>query len=647
MRHPTARTFLILSLIAVGGCSTPAPPPTPEQTPNIATEAPVGQPADPVDAVLQRAAASAPAERAEFLLEAAGLLVARNDFAGALAALDDPRDWRGSADLAARRAVLLSAALVGTGNAKAALAALDASAGSPETPLSRGVEIALREARADVLRVLDRPLESASERAALQPWLSDDTERAANAGRIVAALATVPLAEIEQAAAQAGSDEWRGLLEFSVVSRDMRRTPEAQRRALEEWVQRHGAMPSLATGAGPLASEIRAAIAEPARVALLLPLSGRAAAGGQAVLQGYLAAHYAALSAGEPVPSLAIVDTAGSPEAFAAAYRKTAQDGAEVVIGPLLKEELAAFTSGLTASVPTLALNFLDTPSAPIPGVRQFGVDPADEVAELGKDSRRRGFSRAIILADASPRASRLVEAFSRDWRDSGGDLIDTLYLGDLNDYRASLERSLLLDRSHERSTALGRITGLELQTEPRRRMDVDLVVLLAEPEGARSIRALLPFLYAGDITVRSTSMSYAAGAGQAGDLDLEKLQLLDMPWFSGAEEPLRNVASVRRGPQERLIALGVDARRLQSRLRLLDHMPTVYLGGATGELVEGANGRLHRRTSWYVIDGGQAKPALPRLPIPETVPPEGAQAWMPTEDTGPEASETGPKSAH
>lgn len=647
MRQPTARTFVILALIALGGCSTPAPRPPPEETPAVVTEAPSTQPADPVDAALSRAAASAPADRAEFLLEAAGLLVARKDFSRALTALEDPRDWTSNTDLNARRATLLSAALVGTGNAEAALAALNAAAGSPETPLSRGAEIALREARAGVLLALDRPLDSASERAALQPWISDDTERAANVRRIVDALAAVPLAEIERAAAQAGNDEWRVLLEFSVVSRDMRRGAEAQRRAIGEWVQRHGATGSPLTGAGPVAAGIQAAIAEPARVALLLPLSGRAATGGQAVLQGYLAAHYAALSAGENVPTLAIVDTQGSPEAFAAAYRRTAQDGAEVIIGPLLKEELGAFTSGLTASVPTLALNFLDKPSAPIQGVRQFGVDPADEVAELGKDSRQQGFSRAIILADRSPRAERLVETFSREWRDSGGELIDMLPLGDLNDYRKSLERTLLLDRSHERATTLGRITGLELQTEPRRRMDVDLVVLLAEPEGARSIRALLPFLYAGDIAVRATSMSYAAGAGQAGDLDLEKLKLLDMPWFSGAEESLRSVATVRPGPQERLIALGVDARRLQSRLRLLDHMPRLHLGGATGELVSDADGRLHRRTTWYEIDGGQAKPDLPRIPIPETLPPQGAPAWTPTDDTSPHVSESAPKIAH
>jgi outer membrane PBP1 activator LpoA protein len=647
MKHLAASTVLAAALIGLVGCGS-APPerPAEEATP-IAVETPPPEPSDPVEATLLRASRSSPGERAGLLLDAADMLLARKEYARAKDVLRQSVGADGSQDQRARRAILLSEALSGTGDAAAALDVLANAAGTEDAALPRALEAGLREARARALLALGKPLEAARERTSLQPWLTAESDRASNAKHILDALGRVPLGELDAAVADAGSDDWRAWIELSVTARDMRHSPGVQRQRLQEWAQRYSGIAAFGANIPGLVEEISKGISEPARVALLLPLSGRAGSSGQAVLQGYLAGHYRALAAGETLPALAIVDTGGTPEGFSAAYRSTTADGATVVVGPLLKEELAAFRTGLTASVPTLALNFLDAPAAAISGVHQFGIDLADEVAELGSDARREQFSRAVILADASPRSRRLVDDFSARWQASGGELIDTLFLGDLNEYRLSLEQTLHLDQSHHRSESLGRVTGLELQTEPRRRADVDLIVLLAEPTGARSIRALLPFLYAGDIPARATSISYSAGSGREGDLDLESVRFLDMPWFSGSEESLRNIAVAQRGPVERLMALGVDAQRLQSRLALLGSTTAWGLAGATGELIAGADGRLHRRAVWYVVQGGQAKAELPRAGIVEVISREGAETWTTGEGTAPSTSDAEPKTAH
>ena len=639
MKKLTVRKAVLIALIAAGGCSSPPAQKVPEPAPPAAVQTPAPEPADAVGALLARVAGADSAQRTELLLEAAGMLLERKEYARALVELENIRVSSASREQQARRAILLSDALTATGNPTGALLALSGISGPTEAPLPRALEADVLAARARALLVLGRALDAARERTALQPWLTDEADRAANSRHILTALGQAPLGEVEAALRDAGHDDWRGWLELSLLARDMRRLPGAQRRHLQEWAQRHSGAAAFGAGIPELLDGLTSGIAEPARVALLLPLTGKAAPSGQAVLQGYLAEHYHALGAGETVPALAIVDTGGTAEGFAAAYRRTTSDGAEVVISPLLKEELAAFQTGLSASVPTLALNFLHTSETALPGVRQFGIDPSDEVAELSSDARREAMTRAVVLADASPRSRRLVDDFSARWRRSGGELIDTLYLGDLNEYRLSLEQTLHLDQSQDRSENLGQLLRLELQSEPRRRADVDLVVLLAEPAGARSIRALLPFLYSGDIPVRATSISYSAGSGREGDLDLETVRFLDMPWFSGAEDALRAVASVQRGPVERLIALGIDARRLQSRLGLLENTAAGSLGGATGELSTGSNGRLRRRATWFVIEGGQAKAALPRPVIVEAISTEGAQAWTAGEGNPPQPS--------
>ena len=647
MKHLAASTVLAAALIGLVGCGSAPPEQPAEDATPIVVETPPPEPSDPVEATLLRASRSSPGERPGLLLDAADMLLARKEYARAKDVLRQSGGADGPQDQRVRRAILLSEALSGTGDATAALDVLANAAGTEDAALPRALEAGLREARARALLALGKPLEAARERTSLQPWLTAESDRASNAKHILDALGRVPLGELDAAVADAGSDDWRAWIELSVTARDMRHSPGVQRQRLQEWAQRYSGIAAFGANIPGLVEEISKGISEPARVALLLPLSGRAGSSGQAVLQGYLAGHYRALAAGETPPALAIVDTGGTPEGFSAAYRRTTADGATVVVGPLLKEELGAFRTGLTASVPTLALNFLDTPAAAIPGVQQFGIDLADEVAELGSDARREQLSRAVILADASPRSRRLADDFSARWQASGGELIDTLFLGDLNEYRLSLEQTLHLDQSHHRSESLGRVTGLELQTEPRRRADIDLIVLLAEPAGARSIRALLPFLYAGDIPARATSISYSAGSGREGDLDLESVRFLDMPWFSGSEESLRNIAVAQRGPVERLMALGVDAQRLQSRLALLGSTSAWGLGGATGELIAGADGRLHRRAVWYVVQGGQAKAELPRAGIVEAISREGAEAWTTGEGTPPSTSDAEPKTAH
>jgi outer membrane PBP1 activator LpoA protein len=231
-------------------------------------------------------------------------------------------------------------------------------------------------------------------------------------------------------------------------------------------------------------------------------------------------------------------------------------------------------------------------------------------------------------------------------WRASGGEVIDTLYLGDLNDYRLTLERTMLLDSSRERSEALGRLLELELQIEPRRRGDVDLIVMVAEPAAARSIRALLPFLYAGDIPVEGISLSNGGGANRENDLDLENLRLIDMPWFSDAERALRGTTVIQQGPAERLMALGVDACRLQSRVGLLARAQAGGLGGATGELSVDTQRRLHRKGTWYVFNAGQVRSELPRTDSPQPSSTDGETTWKTEGVTAPQRSDALPKTA-
>jgi hypothetical protein len=637
---------LLLALL-VAGCSSPgqeSPQPAPTPSEPVHT-----LPADPIDALLDEAARSPAPEAARLRLDAATRLVAANELARALDAVAPLAHTRLAPAQAARYAWVLARADLAQGDAARALERLSAPAVRDSAGADRGLLVAIAGTRAEAQLAIGHPMRSAEERAALQPWLVSDAERESNARALLGALGRVPLAQVEEAATGAASEDWRAWLELAAAVRDIGVPAGAQRQRLQQWRARYASLAALDTATRVLLPESLERIASPARVALLLPLSGRTGASGQAVLQGYLAERYADLQASGAEPSVAVIDTAAEPGGFAAAYRRATADGAALVVGPLLKEELALLGRELAVEVPTLALNFLDEDRSTQPGLTLFGIDSGDEVAQLVRDARAGGHERVLVLADAGERARRLADGFQRGWKAASGESLGTLFLADLNDYRASLEQTLLLDQSTARARALEQLLGLPLVAEPRRREDLDLVVLLAEPAAARSIRSLLTYLYAGDLPVWGTSLSRTAAAEQAGNLDLEGLRFLDMPWFAPQEQPLREATAraVPAGPVERLVALGADAARLQARLALLEWLPDAGLAGASGELTRDRGGRLHRQSDWFVVREGAPRAERPRAPSREPAlpageePAPGEQAW-----TQPAATPAGPPSS-
>ncbi len=607
MKSPLRRHLpLALSLLVAAGCSQqPERPAAGATTPQPAPAAP--QPvADEVEHLLALAARSQdPLVAGDARLEAAAELLRRGDGARARALLDELAQSTLSARQRAHHALLGARLDLDAGDAQQALARLQAIPATIEG-MDATLQVELALARAEVHEALGQHLDGARERTAAHPWLADDTARRDNARAILAALAATDLHTLERTSADATREDWRGWLELALVVRDTRRAPGQQLAELSRWEQRYALIAALRS-AGELLPAIRERIRQPGRVALLLPLSGDAAAGGLAVLHGYLAEHLRQLDAGEAPPPVAIIDTSAMAGGFAAAYAGAVADGTEFVIGPLLKEDIAAFGPALPVAVPTLALNFSDAPP-PDGRLYSFGLDALDEADQLADAAHQRGLRQVVLLSDDSELARRQAQRFRERRRALGDeDVADSLVLGDLNAFRGDFDRTLLLEGSRRRSAALTGLLSRQLVTETRRRQDLQLLVMFANPVAARSLRPLVSFLQAGDLPLWAASQAHAANPSRRDDRDLEAVRFLDAPWFSGAEQPLRQALGdgVPAGGLQRLAALGVDACRLQSRHGLLEWMNALGLSGATGELTLDGRRKLHRRLSWYAFSGG------------------------------------------
>ncbi|MCY4028732.1 MAG: penicillin-binding protein activator, partial [Acidobacteria bacterium] len=162
-------------------------------------------------------------------------------------------------------------------------------------------------------------------------------------------------------------------------------TPVRQRTLWTGWRQGHPDHPAaLARPPGPDAPS-------PRRVAVLLPLSGRLANAGERVRDGFLAGYYAAGPL--PTQSVALYDTAAAP--LDALYEEALADGAEAIVGPLSKDNVARMWE-LDPVLPTVTLNTIAprAAGAAAPRMIQFALAVEDEgralAHRIGVDGRRR-----------------------------------------------------------------------------------------------------------------------------------------------------------------------------------------------------------------------------------------------------------------
>jgi outer membrane PBP1 activator LpoA protein len=341
-----------------------------------------------------------------------------------------------------------------------------------------------------------------------------------------------------------------------------------------------------------------------AHVAVLLPLSGRNAAAGIQLRDGLLAAHYA-----EPEATrtpIRFYDTARQTvaEAFAAARR----GGAVFVIGPLVREDVAAAVASAAepGAPPLLALNFLpaDQP-APSASFRQFALSPEDEARAVARRALAEGRRRAIALVPAGEWGTRVLAAFREELETGGGAIlaVETLTGREVGPV---IQSALRVDDSVARHRRLQAALDMPLAFQPRRRADIDFVFMPGQAGSIRQWRPQLRFQGGGDLPAFATSDAWDGRSGA----ELAGIVFPDMDWMIAPDAPaaaaLRSATEAAFGDSRgrgRLFAFGHDAWLLQAAIRA-GRPPNAAtpLNGASGTLSIDAGGRVERSLRWAEI---------------------------------------------
>ncbi|MGM0412293.1 MAG: penicillin-binding protein activator [Pseudomonadota bacterium] len=459
---------------------------------------------------------------------------------------------------------------------------------------------------------LDRPLEAARARIALAPHLEEAEARQANREATWASLLQVRQPRLATARTRVG-DDFAGWVELARLAKGFQTEPQRLQQAVASWQGRFDDHP-----ANPVAEELSlrapGQVARPREVAVLLPLSGRYADAGGAVRDGLLAAWFQARQRGRAEETrLSFHDTAASEDIPGLAEEVVA-GGAEMVIGPLRKDAVAAL-AGEPPDVPVLALNSGEDRDG---GDRfhRFGLEPEAEAVEVADRLWRDGHSRAAMLRPRGDWGERMAEAFEERWQDQGGEIASAEFYDPEGDRLAMpVKRLLGVDASQQRFRDLRSELSAELYFEPRHRQDIDAVFLAAFPEPARQIPPQLRFQGARELPIYGTSHLYAGRPDPDMDSDLEGVRFADSPWALGPDSDRLYQLQRQTGEHlpdsalaRRLHGLGIDAWLLLPRLALLRSHPEERVDGATGTLRLDEDGRIRRDLWWARFEDGRPR---------------------------------------
>ena len=450
-----------------------------------------------------------------------------------------------------------------------------------------------------------------------ESWLDDRRSVEQNRARLWQGLQVSSPTVLRNAAGMATDPVVRGWLTIGSLAASTGQQGVGWSNGLVRWRTQNPQHPALSV-LGDFELPESLLLEYPRQIALLLPLSGGAASAGEAVQNGFLGAYFATASGLDDRQSVRIYDVNAEGGATAA-YAAAVADGAEFVVGPLLKRNVASLANDILVPVPVLTLNYLPDDTLPPPGLYQFALAPEDEAISAAQRALQDGHTRGVALVPNNDWGRRLLTSFATEFEGLGGTLLDyRSYTPDKQDFSDEIESLMGLAGSVQRYRRLRANLGGALQFDPRRRQDAEFIFLATPAAAGRLLKAQLKFHYSGDLPVYSTSAVNALDGRS--NADLNGVMFTDTPWVVDPQPWIESLPDLFANywPEQRrlarLHAMGYDAYNLIASLYAVRGGSMIEIDGATGELFLDANGRVHRRLAWAQFQRGEVVP----LPPPE-----------------------------
>lgn len=311
-----------------------------------------------------------------------------------------------------------------------------------------------------------------------------------------------------------------------------------------------------------------------------------------------------------PAAELKIYDTTSQP--MSQLLAQVQQDGATIVVGPLLKENVEEVMKSNT-SLNVLALNQPGKVENR-PNLCYFALSPEDEARDAARHIHDQGKQTPLLLVPRGALGDRVVSAFADEWLKLGGGTVLQQRLGSTAELKSgvngggiSLTGSPVSTLPSSVDSSLGNPSDVPVSSGG----SIDAAYIVATPEQIGYIKPLIAMRNGSqsNVTLYASSRSAQGTSGPDFRLEMEGLQYSEIPMLAGSNPALMQQAlsAVRNDfSLARLYAMGADAWSLANHFAQMRQSPGYELNGNTGDLTATPDCVINRKLSWLKYQQGQ-----------------------------------------
>ncbi|WP_225760122.1 penicillin-binding protein activator [Leclercia sp. Marseille-Q4284] len=323
-----------------------------------------------------------------------------------------------------------------------------------------------------------------------------------------------------------------------------------------------------------------------------------------------------------PAAEVKVYDTSTQP--LDQVLNQVQQDGASIVVGPLLKNNVEELMKSNTP-LNVLALNQPEQVQNR-PNVCYFALSPEDEARDAARHIHEQGKQAPLLLIPRSQLGDRVATAFAQEWQQLGGGIVLQQKFGSSSELRAGVNggSGIALTGSPVTSSLPQQqgvtIGGLTIPAPPTDAQisgggSVDAAYIVATPEEIAFIKPMIAMRNGSQagVSLYASSRSAQGTAGPDFRLEMDGLQYSEIPMLAGSNPALMQQAlsSVRNDYSlARLYAMGVDAWTLANHFTQMRQVPGFEISGNTGDLTATQDCVINRKLSWLKYQQGQIVPA-------------------------------------
>ncbi|MFH7525670.1 penicillin-binding protein activator [Aeromonas sp. A5] len=494
--------------------------------------------------------------------------------------------------------------LLAQGHANQALILLE---GKPDVALDADTQKNWYRQRVVLQLDINNKFGAAKSLIAMEPYLAQ-SELTTNHQQIWSLLKSMTPSTLQALEEAPAPDVTTGWLRLAALVNEFGAQPNLLARQLDGWKRdfpNHPAQSDMPAGLGDLASTSGTTVQQ---IAVLLPLSGNLEPQGAAIRNGMLMSY----KENQGQFTLNFYDT--QLKSTAELYKQAIQEGADMIIGPLLKDRVGELLKA-NPTVPVLALNELDQPIVN-DSTYYFSLSAAADAAQAAQYLYGQGYRKPLLIAAQGRIGYSSIKAFEQTWATLSQDKPVVATFGARNEVQGMVNNAL-----SGRSTArAGEVVQLS-DAAPR---SIDAVYVVANSLETRMIKPYVDISVnpMGSLPIYTGSRGYDSAATEVAS-ELNGLHIGEMPLLLGGFEKEREQIALlwpqTQGDLLRLFAMGYDAISLAENLPQMRKLGTMQQAGMSGQLSVDAKGNIIRTLNWGTYRNGKLVDdnAAPQLEAP------------------------------